>query len=101
MGIIAGVTPGTIGQKPEPWIAVTQEDVTEVGRINIHIWRSEAPSLSSMTYGKTEIGTDLDSPSNLQLLCKVSRAVKPNQAGWSGHSQGKIFLQICHVSTPH
>lgn len=92
MGIIAGVTPGTTGPKPVPRVVVTQEDVAKVGHINIHVWRSmeEAAGLSSLTYEKPENTTNADPASNLELLCKVSRALKPKQPGWSG------LMQLIH-----
>jgi len=82
MGIIAGVTPETKGPKPVPRITMTSDDIAAVGCINIHMWKSETPGLSSMSYGRIENAADVDTESNLRLICKVSLALK--QPGWSG-----------------
>ena len=90
IGIIAGVTPGTNRSKPVPRRLVTSNDIAKVGRINIHIWKAKITGFSSMSNGEIENIPDVDIASNLQLPCKISRALKPQQPGWSG------LMQLIH-----
>ena len=94
MGIIAGITPVNKGIKPVPRVNVTSDDVAAVGRINIHIYKSNKLSLSSLFFGKMANYTTPAPMSKLLLFSKIYRTLDSRQPGWSG------MMQLIHHGMP-
>lgn len=88
MGIIAAVTPGIKSRTPVARISVTTEDITAIGRIDIHAWRGDSCRLRSMVYNKS-FENIMNQPriSNIDLLWKVSWLLRPRRPCWSGLMQ--------------
>jgi len=88
MGIIAAITPGTTTTRCVPRKAVSKEEISSAGRINIHHYKGPSECTTQLLYKELKDLKVQDSTSNIDLLFKLSAALlwSPRPA-WSGTMQ--------------
>ncbi|EDO33944.1 predicted protein [Nematostella vectensis] len=91
MGIIAVITPSSIGKKLIPKRNVTSEEIAAAGRIVIHEYRKPTDN-TKLIYQDLKDLKVKDATVNLNTLCKLT--VPPFQSprpGWSGTMQNALI----------